>query len=192
MSLTPQLIAGLRRTESLEQRVLAERSGVSGSALSVIESGQRNPTLATVNSIVRALGYQAVLVPTLVDTIATLTAVAGEFLRQGDTAGAGRAFFQANDNLFREADTVRVALTVTPPPLTGSKRWDAAFAGLVRHHLNARHLPLPPWLEEPRRFLSRPWTFSLLPRAVPVKREEAVPDLLVHGVVIHRDALESY
>ena len=49
-----------------------------------------------------------------------------------------------------------------PPPLTGT-RWDALLAAVVEHIARLHGHAVPEWVDEPRRFLERPWVISRNP-----------------------------
>ena len=46
-----------------------------------------------------------------------------------------------------------------PPPLTGT-RWDALLAAVVEHIARLHGHRVPPWGNEPARFLEVPWVIS--------------------------------
>ena len=46
-----------------------------------------------------------------------------------------------------------------PPPLTGT-RWDALLAAVVEHVARLHGHRVPPWVNEPARFLKTPWVIS--------------------------------
>ena len=48
------------------------------------------------------------------------------------------------------------------PPLTGL-RWDALLAAVVEHLARLHGHPVPEWVDEPDRFLDRPWMISRNP-----------------------------
>lgn len=50
---------------------------------------------------------------------------------------------------------LRVSLCVAEPAFTGDARFDAALAALTEHHLAG--LPVPRWVDGPRRFLAEAW-----------------------------------
>ena len=54
------------------------------------------------------------------------------------------------------------AALAEPAPLTGTP-WDALLAGVVEHLARLHGHPVPAWLDEPARFLDRPWVISRNP-----------------------------
>ena len=71
-----------------------------------------------------------------------------------------RHFIQLNDDLVAEHGSTRFALTISEPPTTGSKRWDAALAALAAYRLADEQLPSPGWVTDPSRRLGKSWTFG--------------------------------
>lgn len=149
-----------RRVAGLSQTQLAERSGVAASAISQIEAGKRNPSFETVTRLIASTGGQLVSVPTRIGTAATIALQIAEDLRAGKQAYALRAFIQLNDNLCSVEGSTRLALCITEPAPTGSKRWDAALAGLVAYRLRQEGIGAPAWANEPSRFLGKVWNIS--------------------------------
>ena len=154
------VVRNARRVAGLSQTQLAERSGVGASAISQIEAGKRNPSYETVTRLIASTGGQLVAVPTRIDTAATIALQIAEDLRAGKQAYALRAFIQLNDNLCSVEGSTRLALCITEPALTGSKRWDAALAGLVAYRLRQQGISAPAWANEPSRFLGKVWNIS--------------------------------
>ncbi|MYC68351.1 MAG: hypothetical protein F4X12_18680 [Acidobacteriia bacterium] len=46
------------------------------------------------------------------------------------------------------------------PELTGQRRWDSFLAAIVEHIARLHDHPVPGWVDEPERFLERPWVVS--------------------------------
>jgi len=62
----------------------------------------------------------------------------------------------------RLAPSDQVAALAEPPPLTGT-RWDSLLAAVVEHVAWLHGHPVPAWVDEPTRFLKRPWVVSRNP-----------------------------
>jgi len=154
------VVRNARRVAGLSQTELALRSGVAASAISQIEAGKRNPSFDTVTRLIASTGGQLVSVPTRIGTAATIALQIAEDLRAGKKAYALRAFIQLNDNLCSVEGSTRLALCITEPAPTGSKRWDAALAGLVSYRLRQEGIAAPSWANEPSRFLGKVWNIS--------------------------------
>ena len=92
-------LAGLRRKAGWSQEALAEKSGLSRNYIGLLETGRREPSLATVLQIQRALGVE---LEDLVAESAPLKAV--------EKMGAYR-----DDSPFREYERLTRRLSKCPP-----------------------------------------------------------------------------
>ena len=110
---------------------------------------------------------------------------------EGETPAADFDPPLLNDDLVAERGSTRFALTISEPPTTGSKRWDAALAALAAYRLADEHLPSPGWVTDPSRRLGKSWTFGSGRYAVSVPRENVPAAFLDRGVLIDRETLES-
>ena len=54
------------------------------------------------------------------------------------------------------------AALAEPPPLTRT-RWDALLAAVVEHIARLHDHPVAEWVDEPERFLERPWVIARNP-----------------------------
>jgi transcriptional regulator with XRE-family HTH domain len=186
-----QLVLNARIRARLTQSALSERSGVAQSALSQIESGERVPNWATVERLLQSTGTSLVAIPTRRSDASAVSLQIRAALAHGDTPAAVRHFIQLNDDLAAEHGAIRVALTVSEPAPTGSKRWDAALSGLAAYRLADEHLPEPFWVTDPNRQLRKAWTFGSGRYDVSVPRENVPAAFLDRGVLIDRETLES-
>lgn len=186
------LIRSSRRASGLSQKTLGERSGIAASSLSLIESGDRIPTVATLERLLAATGRSLVSIPTRRADAATIADRIAAALGDGEPASALRHFIQLSDNLAAEHDEVRFALSVAEPAPTGVKHWDAALAGLVEYRLQQEGLPLPSWTRDPGRTLRKSWTFSAGRYVVPVDRARVPKAFLDRNVLIDEETLTSY
>lgn len=59
------LARSARAASGLSQSELALRSGIAGSSLSLIEHGKREPTVATLESLLRATRHTVITIPTV-------------------------------------------------------------------------------------------------------------------------------
>jgi len=185
------IVRNARRVAGLSQTQLAERSGVAASAISQIEAGKRNPSFETVTRLIASTGGQLVSVPTRIGTAATIALQIAEDLRGGKQAYALRAFIQLNDNLCSVEGSTRLALCITEPAPTGSKRWDAALAGLVAYRLRQEGIAAPAWANEPSRFLGKVWNISEGVVYLVANPEDVPREFLERRVHIEARDLES-
>lgn len=185
------LVRCSRRASRLSQKELGERANVAPSSLSLIESGERIPTVATLERLLASTGRSLVCIPTRRADAASAADRISTALVEGDSAGALRHFIQLNDDLAAEHNEVRFALAISEPAPTGVKHWDAAIAGLVEYRLSEESLPLPSWATDGSRYLRKTWTFNAGTYTVPVSPERVPAAFLTRKVLIDRDALES-
>ena len=186
------LVRSSRRASRLSQKALGERSGIAASSLSLIESGDRIPTVATLERLLAATGRSLVCIPTRRADAATIGERIADAVAGADSASALRHFIQLNDNLAAEHSEVRFALSIAEPAPTGVKHWDAALAGLVEFRLQQEGLPVPAWARDASRRLRRSWTFSGGRYVVPVDRKRVPKAFLDRGVLIDEETLTSY
>lgn len=186
------LVRSSRRANRLSQKALGERSGIAASSLSLIESGERIPTVATLDRLLAATGRSLVSIPTRRADAATIAERIAAALADGEPATALRHFVQLSDNLAAEHAEVRFALTIAEPAPTGAKHWDAAIAGLVEYRLQEEGLPVPAWTRDPSRTLGRSWTFNAGRYVVPVDREHVPKAFLDRKVLVDAESLTSY
>lgn len=140
------LARSARAASGLTQSELASRSGIAGSSLSLIEHGKREPTVATLETLLRANRHTVVTVPTVRSDAARIASEIAAAIADSDDATAYRRFLQLADNLAAEQGATRVRLTLTEPAPTGSELWDTAIAALSEYRLNADALPVPEWV----------------------------------------------
>ncbi|MDP3208970.1 MAG: helix-turn-helix domain-containing protein [Rhodoglobus sp.] len=186
------LVRSSRRASRLSQKTLGERSGVAASSLSLIESGDRIPTVATLERLLAATGRSLVSIPTRRADAATIAERIAAAVSAGEPANALRHFIQLNDNLAAEHYEVRFALTIAEPAPTGVKHWDAAIAALVEYRLQEEGLPVPAWTRDPARTLRKSWTFTAGRYVVPVDRARVPKAFHDRNVLIDEDTLTSY
>lgn len=208
------LARSARAASGLNQSELALRSGIAGSSLSLIEHGKREPTFATLETLLRAARRSVVTIPTVRSDAARIAEEIRAVLK-GDSAGgksgagdatardaaAFRRFLQLADNLAAEAGTTRVGLTLTEPASTGSLEWDTAIAALCEYRLNADALPVPDWIgtrtgtartastdaENP----STGWAPHTSDYEIPVDLAQVPPEFLRRGILVEAATLES-
>lgn len=54
----------------------------------------------------------------------------------------------------------QAAALLERPELTGQRRWDSFLAAIVEHIARLHDHPVPAWVDEPGRFLERPWVVA--------------------------------
>ena len=178
----------------LRQSELALRSGIAGSSLSLIEHGKREPTVATLETLLRATGHSLVTIPTVRSDAARIAAgirIALVDERGGGEASAFRRFLQLADNLQAEHGATRVGLTLTEPAPTGSGGWDAAIAALCEYRLGAESLPIPDWVGTRTGTPDAPWAPRTSDYDIPVDVTQVPNEFRTRGILIEAATVES-
>ncbi|MGO4105786.1 helix-turn-helix domain-containing protein [Leifsonia sp. YAF41] len=185
------LARSARAASGLSQSELALRSGIAGSSLSLIEHGKREPTVATLESLLRATRHTVVTIPTVRSDAARIASEISSALANTDEALAFRRFLQLADNLAAEHGATRVGLTLTEPPPTGSKQWDAAIAALCEFRLNTDSLPVPDWVSTKTGSPGKPWAPRTSDYDIPADPAQVPTEFLNRGILIESATLES-
>lgn len=185
------LARAARAASGLTQVELASRSGIAGSSLSLIEHGKREPTVATLDTLLRATRHTVVIIPTVRSDAACIAANIAEAVATSDDAWAYRCFIQLADNLAAEFGATRVGLTLTEPTTTGSKQWDAAIAALCEFRLNTERLIVPTWITLRGDTLDSHWAPHTSDYKIPVNVKNVPKEFLHRGVLIEAQTLES-
>jgi transcriptional regulator with XRE-family HTH domain len=185
------LARSARAASGLTQSELAIRSGIAGSSLSLIEHGKREPTVATLEALLRATRHTVVTVPTVRSDAARIAFEIREAITRSDDASAFRRFLQLADNLAAERGATRVGLTLTEPAPTGSEKWDAAIAGLCEYRLNADALPVPDWVTTQAGHRDNPWGPHTSDHDIPADPTRVPTEFLRRGILIEAETLES-
>ena len=191
--MTARILACASRASSgLTQVELAGRSGVAGSSLSLIEHGKREPTVATLETILRATRHSVVTIPTVRSDAARIASQITRAISRKDDEAIFKRFIQLADNLAAETGATRVGLTLTEPAPTGSDRWDAAIAALCEYRLNAGKLPVPNWIRMRKGRSDDRWTPRTSNYKIDVDIKSVPREFLHRGILIEAQALESY
>ncbi len=191
--MTARILACASRAASgLTQVELAGRSGVAGSSLSLIEHGKREPTVATLETILRATRHSVVTIPTVRSDAARIATQISKAILRNDDEAIFKRFIQLADNLAAETGATRVGLTLTEPAPTGSDRWDLAIAALCEYRLNAGRLPIPDWIRLRKGRSDDRWTPQTSDYKIDVDIKSVPREFLRRGVLIEAQTLESY
>lgn len=190
MSRASTLIRSARKSESLTQVDLAQKTHVHQSNISDIESG-RDLSVSTMERLLRGTGHRLFALPVQKADVTEAASAIRVHLKAGNTQGALRVLVQLNDNLVSEHGLHRGVLGISEPEPTGNQVWDAALAGLVAWRLTEESIPLPTWVDKPR--------FSLpLPRILHLDSADPLPaisdtpsELARRGVLVWADTFDS-
>jgi transcriptional regulator with XRE-family HTH domain len=146
VTVAQRLLQQIRRGAGLTQRELSELSGTLQPAIARAESGRQDLTVAALERLAHAAGWQLQVVPIQRGSAAQAADACARFIRSNDPDGPYRAVIQLADDLAAEHGAERVALAVVPPTPTGDDRYDAFIAGVVELRLDEESLPHPRWL----------------------------------------------
>jgi len=179
-----------RSIRGLSQVELAEKSGIDQAVISRYEGGA-GVRFATVEKILGSTGSSLYLAPTNGLSADRAAVELSKHLKRGDSDSALRVLIQLNDDLVREKGITRGILGLAEPSATGNRVWDAGLAALVAWRLNEAHLPLPNWVNDPERFLSKNHVLKFDP-ADPLPTESDTPkEFLDRGVLVFEDTFRS-
>jgi transcriptional regulator with XRE-family HTH domain len=187
-----QIVKAARKASGLTQESLASLAGVQQPTVSAVERGHQDPTLQTVNRLLNAIGGQVTWLPTtrLTATAAALLITEALDRREGDLS-VEWPILQLADDLAASPPALRAALSVSPAPKTGDRRYDAAIAGLVEYRLRQVGVEPPEWVHETSRNSPKEWLVCGIETIRDSVRESTPPELLRHGVLISDDDLIS-
>lgn len=184
------LVKTARSTRGLSQIELAKRTGFDQAVISRYERGS-GVRFSTLDKILGSTGYSLYLAPTNGLSGDQAAILITKYLKATETQSALRVLIQLNDDLMRERGITRGILGLSEPATTGNKVWDAAIAALVAWRLNQESLPVPDWVNNPKRFLSKNHILQFDP-ADPLPTESETPDeFLKRGVLVFEDTFMS-
>ncbi len=190
MERTSSLLRAARKSNSLTQIGLAQKSRVHQGNISEIENG-RDLSVSTFERLLKGTGHGLFALPVRRADVAEVAQRIRLKLKQGNALSALRALIQLNDNLVAEHGLLRGVLGLLEPEPTGRREWDAALAALVSWRLREEGLPLPSWVEKDRFFLSKP-TVLEVDSADPIPPTEAIPhEFARRNLLVWEDTFRS-
>jgi transcriptional regulator with XRE-family HTH domain len=191
VSVAGELLQQARGVARLSQHALARLAGMPQPRVSEVERAVIDPTVSSLDRLVRAAGHQLAVLPTRAPTAAATARAVARQLGSGPSGeeGAFRSLIGFSDGLAVSEPVVRVALCVTEPAPTGDRRFDAALAGLAEHHLRSGRLPVPSWVSAAERIVAPAWVVDV-DAGVGIERRTP-PALRRHGVLMDAAELQS-
>ena len=187
-----ELIQGPRQAAGLSQRSLAALAHVPQPSIAELESGaQADATIGLVERLLGPCGAQLISIPTTTPSVAAAGTDLRRFVRRSQPGLAFRQLLQVSDDLTTEPPTTRLALCLTPPPLTGDRGADAFLAAVVEYRLQSDGLPIPEWTSQPDRYCDPPWDVAGIPALTEDARRSTPEPFERHGVLITEDDLTS-
>ncbi len=187
-----QLVRSTRKSAGLTQAQLATRARIPQSSISVIETGRRTPNIELIDRLLAAVGQHLVRLPTRIPTVAESADEIRDLLREGHPGRLFRSLIQISNNLAAADPPLRVALAVTPAPLTGHAGADAFIAALVAWRLHDDGLPCPKWVDDPQRTSRTEWVADGHPENADLVRPDTPEPFRRRGVLISADDLAVF
>lgn len=184
------VVRAARRRSGLTQAALAARARTAQSTIAAYETGAKDPTVATLDRIVRAAGstLQWSLGPSG-SVLTTTVAGIGDALRRRDEPEALRHVATLHEALGHHSGPA--ADLTDDPGSTGDRRWDALVAGVVERAAHRAGVRTPAWTASPERFLDTWWFVSPYPALHASALVDAPAELANRGVFLHAGSLES-
>lgn len=185
------ILQATRKSAGMSQTELARRSSTFQANISSIENGLTDPGISTIEQCLSTLGYSLIALPTNKPSVAQFTLSIAKAIANKKETKAFRLFIQLNDNLTAVTPDIRLALCISPPPLTGDPRYDALIAGLVEFHLSVFSVPLPEWIGESNRKLKIRWIVDPYVTSEASILKKTPKAFLRHNVLISKSELSS-
>lgn len=144
-----QLVANARESSQIAIRKLAEDADVAGSTITRIQSGAVDPSLQTLDRILRAAGFElhvtavrrgAARHTRLEDLVDAWTT------HRGQVRLDWTRWRTALDSLALHPERIAEAIFIPPPP-SGNRIVDALLAGVAEKLADDAGLPRPTWAE---------------------------------------------
>jgi transcriptional regulator with XRE-family HTH domain len=189
------LIRDARQSAGITQLELASRAGTAQPAVAAYESGARVPSLATLERLLDACGYDVEVranprVRRGASSLAELAQTIAGDLEQGQERDALRLLFGFADDFRGSSRAGRVALLRDAPPPTGDARFDAALAGVAELFAIEGALVAPAWVNDPERFVEPWWFVASRPEFHAYTLANTPAVLARHGVFMAREVFD--
>lgn len=180
-----------REARGWDQAELARRLGTSQSAVSFLERGKREPRLDTVERWLRATHHRVVVYPSVFPDAAETTDEIIHALGRGDRERAWRALLDYSDSLAVCRPVECVLLTAGVPSVISDETWSAAVASVTEWRLRDRGLPIPEWVDDPRRSVRRPQPLVISDYDLTPALDEVPAEFRRRNLLLAADALKS-
>jgi transcriptional regulator with XRE-family HTH domain len=149
------ILEAVRKSKGVSQSALARKTKTFQANISSIEAGKTDPGISTLEQCLAPLGYSLIALPTKTPSVSQSALKIAEAISKGHYPKAFRLIIQLSDNLKGLSPELCLALSITPPSLTGDTKYDALIAATVEYHLTENNLPLPAWIQESNRKLAK-------------------------------------
>ena len=185
------ILEAARKSRGISQVALARKARTFQANISLIESGNNDPGLSTIEQCLSPLGFRLIAIPTNKPTVAEFALILGQAIQEKKLSKVFRLIIQLSDNLNEEEPEVCVALCTSPAPTTGDVRYDALLAGVVEYTLSRRRLPIPEWVHEEIRVLPESWVVDKYAKDAASVVKVTPRAFLKHNVVIDKREFAS-
>ncbi|WP_308162690.1 helix-turn-helix domain-containing protein [Nocardia alni] len=191
MSSTPAtLLVAARRNAGLTQSQLAGLANTSQSAVAAYESGRRQPTIAVLDRLLRAAGFQLSLGTERRADLLRLADLAPLIAAAVDDAHRLRLFFEFLRGADEAGAELPLLIAAEPAPV-GDPRYDALLAATAEHLALHAGFEVPDWVLSDGRCLDRFWWVSELPSAKAQALLHSPASFRSRGVMLDSHDLEA-
>ena len=178
------ILEAARKSRGASQVALARKARTYQANISLIESGDTDPGLSTIEQCLSPLGFRLIAIPTNKPTVAEFALTIGQSVQDKKFSRVFRLMIQLSDTLDCVEPEICVALCASPAPTTGDERYDALLAGVVEYSLSKRRLPVPQWVCEEKRVLPKRWVVDQYATDLSAVAKVTPRAFLKHNVVI--------
>ncbi|HMS25495.1 MAG TPA: helix-turn-helix domain-containing protein [Acidimicrobiia bacterium] len=189
-----ELIRNAREEAGLSVRVLANAAGVSPNTVHLIEKGDTNPTIETIQELLYATGARLTLEAKPdygTNVIGLIRSIQDDQdIEKNDTTWIIRktAFFVSRT--LRKPRIERLRLLLLEPPSTGSGNWDAFIAGVVEWIMHQSDIDVEgSWVTNKKYYLNHGWWITDFESLKPWVYANTPMSLKIRGVYVDRESL---
>lgn len=189
------MLHNAREAAGITQLEVAERAGTTQPAVAAYESGARTPSLPTLIRLLDATEHDVEVIasPRMrrgAASLAELAPTIEQDLEKGREQDALRLLFGFADDFRGSSRPGAIELIAEKPPATGDSRFDAALAGVAEFFATERGIPIPPWVDQPDRFVEPLWFVTSRPEFDAYTLANTPAVFTRHGVLIAREVFE--
>jgi len=184
------LLMTARRNAGMTQSQLAGLANTSQSAVAAYESGRRQPTIAVLDRLLRAAGFELSLAAEPRSDVLRLVDVAPLIAAATDDEHRLRLFFEFLRGAGEAGDELPLLIAAEPPSV-GDPRYDALLAAVAEHLALHAGIEIPDWVSKDNRCLDRFWWVSELPSAKAQALLHSPASFRSRGVMLDSHDLEA-
>ena len=185
------ILEAVRKSKGVSQTALARKTKTFQANISSIESGKTDPGISTLEQCLAPLGYSLIALPTKTPSVSQIALNIADAISKNQYLRAYRLVIQLSDNLKALSPELCLALSITPPSLTGDSKYDALIAATVEYHLTLNKLPIPVWIQESERKLAKREPVDRFETNLPNLTARTPKAFLRHNILIDKSELVS-